>query len=172
VIEKERPDGIMVGFGGQTALNVGVDLWKRGVIQKYGIKVLGTPISGIERALSREKFRETMIEAGLPVPPSSSATSEEEAVKVAREIGYPVMVRVSFNLGGRGSTVAWTEEQLRRDVRRAFAQSYIGEVLIEKYLYHWKELEYEVMRDYKGNSAVIACIENSTRWESTRERAQ
>jgi carbamoyl-phosphate synthase large subunit len=160
VIEKERPDGIMVGFGGQTALNVGVDLWKNGVIQKYGIKVLGTPISGIERALSREKFRETMIEAGLPVPPSSSATSEEEAVKVAREIGYPVMVRVSFNLGGRGSTVAWTEEQLRRDVRRAFAQSYIGEVLIEKYLYHWKELEYEVMRDYKGNSAVIACIEN------------
>jgi len=160
VIEKERPDGIMVGFGGQTALNVGVDLWKRGVIQKYGIKVLGTPISGIERALSREKFRETMIEVGLPVPPSSSATSEEEAVKVAREIGYPVMVRVSFNLGGRGSTVAWTEEQLRRDVRRAFAQSYIGEVLIEKYLYHWKELEYEVMRDYKGNSAVIACIEN------------
>jgi carbamoyl-phosphate synthase large subunit len=160
VIEKERPDGILVGFGGQTALNAGVDLWKNGVLQRYGVKVLGTPIRGIERALSREKFRETMIRVGLPVPPSGSAQSEEEAVKLAKEIGFPVMVRVSFNLGGRGSTVAWNEEQLRRDIRRAFAQSYIGEVLIEKYLYHWKELEYEVMRDYKGNSAVIACIEN------------
>ena len=160
VIEKERPDGIMVGFGGQTALNVGVDLWDRGILQKYGVKVLGTPIDGIKRALSREKFRETMIKVGLPVPPSGSARSEEEALKVAREIGYPVMVRVSFNLGGRGSTVAWNEEDLRRDIRRALAQSYIGEVLIEKYLYHWKELEYEVMRDHKGNSAVIACIEN------------
>ena len=160
VIEKERPDGIMIGFGGQTALNVGVDLYKRGILQKYGVKVLGTPIEGIERALSREKFRETMIKVGLPVPPSLSARSEEEAIEKARQIGYPVMVRVSFNLGGRGSTVAWTEEDLKRDIGRALSQSYIHEVLIEKYLYHWIELEYEVMRDKHGNSAVIACIEN------------
>jgi carbamoyl-phosphate synthase large subunit len=160
VIEKERPDGIMIGFGGQTALNVGVDLYKRGTLQKYGVKVLGTPVDGIERALSREKFRETMIKVGLPVPPSLSAMSEEEAIEKARQIGYPVMVRVSFNLGGRGSTVAWTEEDLKRDIGRALSQSYIHEVLIEKYLYHWIELEYEVMRDKYGNSAVIACIEN------------
>ncbi|MCG2909144.1 MAG: carbamoyl-phosphate synthase large subunit, partial [Stygiolobus sp.] len=160
VIEKERPDGIMIGFGGQTALNVGVDLYKRGILQKYGVKVLGTPVEGIERALSREKFRETMIKVGLPVPPSLSAMSEEEAIEKARQIGYPVMVRVSFNLGGRGSTVAWTEEDLKRDIGRALSQSYIHEVLIEKYLYHWTELEYEVMRDKYGNSAVIACIEN------------
>lgn len=160
VIEQERPDGIMIGFGGQTALNVGVDLYKRGILQKYGVKVLGTPIEGIEKALSREKFRETMINVNLPVPPSLSAKTEEEAIQKAREIGYPVMVRVSFNLGGRGSTVAWNEEILKRDIGRAFSQSYTHEVLIEKYLYHWKELEYEVMRDSKGNSAVIACIEN------------
>ncbi|QXJ29877.1 carbamoyl-phosphate synthase (glutamine-hydrolyzing) large subunit [Saccharolobus shibatae] len=160
VIEKERPDGIMIGFGGQTALNVGVDLHKKGVLQKYSVKVLGTQIDGIEKALSREKFRETMIENNLPVPPSLSARSEEEAIKNAKIVGYPVMVRVSFNLGGRGSMVAWTEEDLKKNIRRALSQSYIGEVLIEKYLYHWIELEYEVMRDKKGNSAVIACIEN------------
>jgi carbamoyl-phosphate synthase large subunit len=160
VIERERPDAIMIGFGGQTALNVGVDLYKKGVLHKYGVKVLGTSIEGIERALSREKFRETMIEVGIPVPPSLSARSEEEALEKARQIGYPVMVRVSFNLGGRGSTVAWNEEDLKRDIGRALSQSYIHEVLIEKYLHHWIELEYEVMRDKHGNSAVIACIEN------------
>ncbi|MEM3971706.1 MAG: carbamoyl-phosphate synthase (glutamine-hydrolyzing) large subunit [Saccharolobus sp.] len=160
VIEKERPDGIMIGFGGQSALNVGVDLYKKGILQKYGIKVLGTPIEGIERALSREKFRETMLQNNLPVPPSLSARNEEEAIKSARIVGYPVMVRVSFNLGGRGSMVAWSEEELKKNIRRALSQSYIGEVLIEKYLHNWIELEYEVIRDKKGNSAVVACIEN------------
>ncbi|MEM3776977.1 MAG: carbamoyl-phosphate synthase (glutamine-hydrolyzing) large subunit [Metallosphaera sp.] len=160
VIEQERPDAIAIGFGGQTALNVGVDLFKRGILQRYDIKVLGTPIEGIERALSREKFRETMIDVKIPVPPSFSARSSDEAIKKAEEIGYPVMVRVSFNLGGRGSTVAWDRESLRKSIDRALSQSYIGEVLVEKYLNNWKELEYEVMRDSKGNSAVIACIEN------------
>ncbi|EZQ04854.1 carbamoyl phosphate synthase large subunit [Candidatus Acidianus copahuensis] len=160
VIEQERPDGILIGFGGQSALNVGVDLYKNGILQKYGVKVLGTPIEGIERALSREKFRETMINVNIPVPPSLSAKNEEEALERAREIGYPVMVRVSFNLGGRGSIVAWKENDLKKEIGRAFSQSYIHEVLIEKYLHHWKELEYEVVRDNKGNSAVIACIEN------------
>ncbi|MEM4883934.1 MAG: carbamoyl-phosphate synthase (glutamine-hydrolyzing) large subunit [Saccharolobus sp.] len=160
VIEKERPDGIMIGFGGQSALNVGVDLYKKGILQKYGIKVLGTPIEGIEKALSREKFRETMLQNNLPVPPSLSARNEEEAIKNARIVGYPVMVRVSFNLGGRGSMVAWSEEELKKNIRRALSQSYIGEVLIEKYLHNWIELEYEVIRDKKGNSAVVACIEN------------
>ncbi|MCY0849899.1 carbamoyl-phosphate synthase (glutamine-hydrolyzing) large subunit [Sulfuracidifex metallicus] len=160
VIEKERPDAVAIGFGGQTALNVGIDLFKKGILQQYGIKVLGTPIQGIERALSREKFRETMIERNLPVPPSMSATSVDEALKKAKVLGYPVMVRVSFNLGGRGSTVAWNENELRENIIRALSQSYIGEVLIEKYLHFWKELEYEVVRDSKGNAAVVACIEN------------
>lgn len=160
VIERERPDGIMISFGGQTALNVGVDLYKRGILKRYGVKVLGTSIEGIEKALSREKFKETMRGVGLPVPPSTSARNEDEAVEKAKSLGFPVMVRVSFNLGGRGSFVAWNEEEFRQKVRRAFSQSYIGEILIEKYLHHWIELEYEVMRDSNGNSAVIACIEN------------
>lgn len=160
VIEKERPDGIMIGFGGQSALNVGVDLYKRGILRKYGVKVLGTSIEGIEKALSREKFKETMRSVGLPVPPSDSARNEEEAITKAKQLGFPVIVRVSFNLGGRGSFVAWNEEEFKQKVRRAFSQSYIGEILIEKYLHHWIELEYEVMRDAYGNSAVIACIEN------------
>jgi carbamoyl-phosphate synthase large subunit len=160
VIERERPDGILIGFGGQTALNVGVDLYEKGILKKYGVKVLGTPIEGIKRALSRKEFQLTMAKRGLPVPPGASTTNEEEALKIAKEIGYPVMVRVSFNLGGGGSFVAWNEEMMKEKLKRAFSQSYIGEILIERYLYHWKELEYEVMRDYKGNSAVIACIEN------------
>ncbi|BBD71750.1 carbamoyl phosphate synthase large subunit [Sulfodiicoccus acidiphilus] len=122
--------------------------------------MLGTQIQGIEKALSREKFRETMIDHGLPVPPSFSARNEDEAVGRARELGFPVMVRVSFNLGGRGSTVAWNEESFRKEIRRALAQSYIGELLVEKYLHHWKELEYEVMRDEAGNGVVVACMEN------------
>nr|WP_048191525.1 carbamoyl-phosphate synthase (glutamine-hydrolyzing) large subunit [Pyrolobus fumarii] len=160
VIERETPDGILLGFGGQTALSLGVTLYKRGVLRKYGVKVLGTPVEGIERALSRSKFRKTMIEAGLPVPPSNAARSVEEALEIAEAIGYPVIVRVSFNLGGGGSFVAWRREELELWLRRAFAQSEIGEVLVEKYLHHWKEVEFEVVRDAYGNAAAIACMEN------------
>ncbi len=107
IIERETPDAILLGFGGQTALSLGVELWRKGVLARYGVRVLGTPVEGIERALSREKFRETMRSRGLPIPPSSAAHSVEEALEAAEEIGYPVIVRVSFNLGGRGSLVAW-----------------------------------------------------------------
>jgi len=160
VIKRERPWGIMVGFGGQTALNVGVALNKKGVFKKYGIKVLGTGIAGIETALSREKFRETMKKHYIPIPKSASAKSKEVAVKAAAAIGYPVMMRVSFNLAGRGSAVLWNEKELVGEVERAFAQSPSGEILLEKYLYGWKEIEYEVVRDYIGNCVVTACIEN------------
>lgn len=160
VIENERPDGILLGFGGQTALTLGVELEKKGVLRKYSIKVLGTQVEGIEKAISREKFRQTMIEAKLPIPPSKAVRSIEGARKAIEELKLPVMVRVSFNLGGRGSSVIWREDQIDQEISRALAQSHIGEVLIEKYLHHWKELEYEVIRDIKGNSAVVACIEN------------
>jgi carbamoyl-phosphate synthase large subunit len=160
VIRKERPWGIMVGFGGQTALNVGVELDERGVFKRYNVKVLGTSIDGVRRALSREIFRKTMKEAGIPIPPSASARSREVAIRAAKSIGYPVMLRVSFNLGGRGSAVVWNEKQLADELVRAFAQSGVGEILIEKYLHGWKEIEYEVVRDSIGNCAVTACIEN------------
>ncbi len=160
IIERETPDAILLGFGGQTALSLGVELWRKGVLARYGVRVLGTPVEGIERALSREKFRETMRSRGLPIPPSSAAHSVEEALEAAEEIGYPVIVRVSFNLGGRGSLVAWGPEQLRRGLLRAFAHSEVREVLVEKYLNGWKEVEFEVVRDGKGNSVAVACLEN------------
>ncbi len=160
VIRKERPWGIMIGFGGQTALNVGIELQKAAVLEKYAVKVLGTGIEGIETALSREKFRETMKEHGIPVPPSGSARSREVAIKTAEEIGYPVMMRVSFNLAGRGSAILHSTKELEAELERAFAQSTTGEVLLEKYLQGWKEIEYEVVRDAIGNCVVTACIEN------------
>ncbi|NPA05764.1 MAG: carbamoyl-phosphate synthase (glutamine-hydrolyzing) large subunit [Crenarchaeota archaeon] len=161
VIERERPDAILLGFGGQTALSLGVALHDSGILKKYGIRVLGTPIEGIRRALSRALFRETMIKWGLPVPPSRPARSVEEAMKHAEEIGPPVIVRVSFNLGGGGSFVAWSTEELEDYLRRAFAQSEIREVLVEKYLYHWKEIEFEVVRDQYGSMVAVACMENA-----------
>lgn len=160
VIKKEKPDGILLGFGGQSALSLGVALHDSGILEKYNIKVLGTPIEGIKKALDREKFRETMIKNNLPIPPSKAAKSVEEALKVAQEIGFPVMVRVSFNLGGRGSFVAWNEEEFKGYIVRAFAQSEIGEVLVEKYLKGWKEIEFEVVRDKDGNAVAVACLEN------------
>ena len=160
VIASEKPDGILMGFGGQTALNCGIELYESGVLKKYGIDVLGTQIKGIKSALSREEFRRLMIRIKIPVPPSTSAKTEKEALAAAQKIGYPVMMRVSFNLGGRGSAVAKNRNELEMELKRAFANSAISEVLVEKYLKGWKEIEYEVMRDGYGNAAVTACIEN------------
>ncbi|MEM4354191.1 MAG: carbamoyl-phosphate synthase (glutamine-hydrolyzing) large subunit [Candidatus Caldarchaeum sp.] len=160
IIERERPDGIMVSFGGQSALSVGVQLYRKGVLDKYGIKVLGTPIKGIEAALNRSIFRKTMLDAGLPVPPSAAAENFYEAVKAAEEIGYPVVVRISFNLGGRGSFLAHSRDELEGKLTRAFSHSMIGSILVERYLEKWKEIEYEVMRDKAGNRVSIACLEN------------
>ncbi|MEM0489939.1 MAG: carbamoyl-phosphate synthase (glutamine-hydrolyzing) large subunit [Ignisphaera sp.] len=160
VIERELPDGIMVGFGGQTALSLGVKLYDDGVLDKYGVKVLGTPIEGIRRALSRDLFQKTAKKFGIPIPPSRAVYSVEEALETAEEFGYPVMVRVSFNLGGAGSFVAWNKNDLRKRAIAAFAQSEIGEILVEKYLHHWKEIEFEIVRDAYDNVAAIACMEN------------
>jgi len=160
VIERERPDGILLGFGGQTALNCGVELARRGVLDRYGVKVLGTPIEGIVRASDRDLFRRTMIERGIPVPPSEAATSVEEALEAAERVGYPVMVRVAFNLGGAGSFVARSRRVLQEKVSKAFAQSPVKQVLVEKYLEKWKEIEFEVVRDWAGNAVAVACLEN------------
>lgn len=160
VIEKEKPDGILLGFGGQTALNCGVQLAKSGVLEKHDVKVLGTPIETIEKTEDRELFRKAMIEAGVPVPESKSATSVSEAVKIAREIGFPVIVRVAYALGGKGSGVAFNEKELKHIVKRALAQSMISQVLVEEYLGHWKEVEYEVMRDNANNCIAVCNMEN------------
>ncbi|HXX87840.1 MAG TPA: carbamoyl-phosphate synthase (glutamine-hydrolyzing) large subunit [Candidatus Acidoferrum sp.] len=160
VIEKEKPDGILLGFGGQTALNCGVQLEKEGALKKYGVKVLGTPIRAIEDTEDRELFKQAMIRANISVPRSKSAFSVEESAALAGEIGYPVIVRVAYTLGGKGSGVAHDEKELREIVNRALAQSMISQVLIEEYLNHWKELEYEVVRDSAGNCLTVCNMEN------------
>jgi carbamoyl-phosphate synthase large subunit len=160
VIEAERPDGIVLSFGGQTALNCGVMLAKRGVLDKYGVKVLGTPIWGIEVTEDRDLFRKTMLDAGIPVARSVAVYSLEEAKRVVKDFGYPVMVRVAYTLGGRGSGVAFNEFEFEEIVMRGLASSMTHQVLIEEYIGTWKQIEYEVMRDAYGNSLTVCNMEN------------
>jgi carbamoyl-phosphate synthase large subunit len=160
VIAKEKPDGVILGFGGQTALNCGTELAEHGVFDKYGVKVLGTSVEAIERADNRDLFRTTMLEANIPICPSKKATSLEEALEVAKEIGYPVMMRVAYTLGGQGTGAAYNESDLKRMVPVALAHSRIGQVLIEQYVGKWKEIEYEVIRDNEDNCMIICSMEN------------
>jgi carbamoyl-phosphate synthase large subunit len=160
VIEKERPDGILLGFGGQTALNCGVELAQRGVYEKYGVKVLGTPVEAIEATGNRELFKQAMIKANANPLRSKSATTVRDALEAANEIGYPVIVRVAYTLGGKGSGVAHDSWELRGIVTRALAQSRITQVLVEEYVGHWKEVEYEVVRDYADNCLTVCNMEN------------
>ena len=160
VIAKELPDAIMLSFGGQTALNCGVQLAKRGILDKYGVKVLGTPVQTIEDTEDRELFRQSMFRASVSIAESKSASTLEDAIKVGKEIGYPVIIRVAYTLGGKGSGVAHNEAELKDIVSRALGQSMISQVLIEEYLGHWKEVEYEVMRDYDDNCIIVCNMEN------------
>ena len=160
VIEKEKPDGILLSFGGQTALNAGMDLQERGILRKYGLEVLGTGVEAIELCDDREKFRRLMADNDVPIPRSRSAKSVNEALRAANRIGYPVMVRVAYTLGGQGSGVARNDEELASIAARGLASSRIGQVLVEEYLSKWKELEYEVMRDSEDNCAIICNMEN------------
>lgn len=160
VIQKERPDGILLGFGGQTALNCGVELAQRGVFDKYNVKVLGTPVESIERTSNRELFKQVMADANAHPLRSKSATTVKDAIAAAEEIGYPVIVRVAYTLGGKGAGVAHNAWELKEIVTRGLAQSRITQVLVEEYVGHWKELEYEVMRDYADNCLIICNMEN------------
>ena len=160
VIAKERPDGILLGFGGQTALNCGLELEKTGILQKYNVKVLGTPVQAIEDTGDRERFRQAMQKAGVPFLKSKAATSVKQAFEIADEIGYPVMVRVAYTLGGKGAGVAHNHKELKEIVTIGIAQSRINQVLVEEYVGHWKEVEYEVMRDYADNCLTVCNMEN------------
>jgi len=160
VIEKETPDGILLGFGGQTALNCGTELAEKGILKKYNVRVLGTSVEAIERADNRDLFRKTMLEAGIPIPKSKKANTIEEAVQVAKEIGYPVMIRVAYTLGGQGTGTAFNEEDLKRIVAIGLTHSRISQVLIEEYVGKWKEIEYEVLRDHDDNCMIVCSMEN------------
>lgn len=160
VIAKERPDGILLGFGGQTALNCGLELEKKGILQKYNVKVLGTPVKAIEDTGDRERFRQAMEKAGVPFLKSQAATTVKQALDIADQIGYPVMVRVAYTLGGKGAGVAHNQKELKEIATIGIAQSRINQVLVEEYVGHWKEVEYEVMRDYNDNCLTVCNMEN------------
>jgi len=150
----------MLGFGGQTALNCGVKLEELGILKKYGVRVLGTQIKGIEATEDRQRFKDSMIECGVPVLKSKTVYNFDEAKKVANELGYPVIIRVAYTLGGKGGGVAHNEIELHEIVARGLTASLVGQVLIEEYVGHWKQIEYEVMADYNGNNVIICNMEN------------
>ncbi|MCX6564638.1 MAG: carbamoyl-phosphate synthase (glutamine-hydrolyzing) large subunit [Candidatus Aminicenantes bacterium] len=158
VIAREKPDGILLSFGGQTALNCGVELWKTGVLAKRRVAVLGTPVEAIENTEDRELFNARLAEAGLKSPKGVAATTIEDGLSIARAIGYPVMARVAYALGGKGSGLSQNEDELREQLRRAFAHA--PQVLIEEYLEGWKEVEYEVVRDRDDNCITVCNMEN------------
>ncbi|MDR0785345.1 MAG: carbamoyl-phosphate synthase (glutamine-hydrolyzing) large subunit [Treponema sp.] len=158
VIEKESPDGVLLSFGGQTALNCGVALYREGVFYKYGVKPLGTPISAIEDTEDRERFVNRLDEIGVKTPRSIAVTDTETAVQAAAQIGYPVMARVAYALGGAGSGICRNESDVRRRCDKAFA--YSPQVLLEEWLGGWKEIEYEVVRDCYDNCVTVCNMEN------------
>jgi carbamoyl-phosphate synthase large subunit len=160
IIEKERPDAVLPTLGGQTALNCAVELWERGVFQKYKVEMIGARADVIKKAENRELFKEAMQKIGLHLPKSGEARTYREAVKVAEQIGFPVIIRPGFTLGGTGGGVAYNIEEFEVVANRGLEASPISEILIEESVIGWKEYEMEVMRDLKDNVVIICSIEN------------
>ena len=158
VIKKERPDSIFLSFGGQTALNCGVELSKKGILQKYGVRVLGTPVRSIEVTEDRKLFVRKLNEISVKTPKSMAVLSVKDALLAGKEIGYPVMVRVAYALGGQGSGVCNNESELRERANQAFSAA--KQILVEEYLLGWKEIEYEVVRDKYDNCITVCNMEN------------
>ena len=160
IISKERPDGLLATLGGQAGLNLAVQLAERGVLEKYGVELLGTPLEAIEKAEDREMFKETMEKLGEPIPESTIVEDVPSAVEFANEIGYPVIVRPAYTMGGTGGGIAENEEELIDIVIKGLNYSMIGQVLIERSVAGWKEIEYEVMRDGNDNCITVCNMEN------------
>ncbi|MBO4538919.1 MAG: carbamoyl-phosphate synthase large subunit [Clostridia bacterium] len=160
IIKKERPDGLLAGLGGQTGLTISMQLAEKGVLKKYGVTLLGTDIQAIKNAEDRELFRDKMKEIGQPVVPSEIAVTLEEALKAAEDIGYPVIVRPAYTLGGTGGGIAETEEELRVIAKSGLDLSPITQILVEKCISGWKEIEFETMRDGAGNVVAVCSMEN------------
>ena len=158
VIEKEKPEGILLSFGGQTALNCGLELYKKGIFKKHNVKVLGTPVEAIKLTEDRNKFTTHLAKINIPTPISQAAYSRQEAKHIATRIGYPLMVRAGYTLGGQKSGAAYDEKEL--DERVEAALSFSPQVLVEKYLHHYKEVEYEVVRDKYDNCVTVCNMEN------------
>ncbi len=158
IIARERPDGILLSFGGQTALNCGIELHKSGVLEKYGVSILGTPISAVILTEDRQEFATHLNSIHIPTPQSKTAETLEKALELGDEIGFPVMIRAGFALGGQGSGIAKDRSELEHIVSGALA--FAPQVLIEQYLHHYKEVEYEVVRDAFDNCITVCNMEN------------
>ncbi|QEL63357.1 carbamoyl-phosphate synthase arginine-specific large chain [Candidozyma auris] len=158
IIEREKPDGILLTFGGQTGLNVGVQLDKMGVFDRYGVKVLGTPIKTLETSEDRDLFAQALKEIDIPIAESIAVESVDDALDAAKNIGYPIIVRSAYSLGGLGSGFAANEQELRDLSSRSL--SLAPQILVEKSLKGWKEVEYEVVRDKDGNCITVCNMEN------------
>lgn len=160
IIEKERPDSILCGLGGQTGLTIGMQLAKDGYLDEMGVNLLGTNAEAIDKAEDRQMFRDTMVKINQPVVPSDIATTLEKAKEIADEIGYPVIIRPAFTLGGAGGGVAYNEHDLEVIAKNGLMLSPITQVLVERYIAGWKEIEFEVMRDSVGNVIAVCSMEN------------
>jgi carbamoyl-phosphate synthase large subunit len=160
IIEKERPDALLPTLGGQTALNLAVELYENGILDELGVEVLGADLEAIQTAEDRQRFKEAMAEIGLDTPRSIYARTEGDAFDAADEYGYPVVLRPSFTLGGKGGGIAYDADQLRDMIRQGLYDSPVHEVLVEESVLGWKEYELEVMRDRNDNCVIICSIEN------------
>jgi len=160
IIENERPDAILPNLGGQTGLNLTSELHRKGVLDKYGVKVIGVQVDAIERGEDRIAFKETMNRLGIEMPKSAPATSVEEAEKIAAEMGYPVVIRPAYTMGGTGGGIVYNLEELRIVASRGISASLIGQILIEESVIGWEELELEVVRDAKNQMITVCFIEN------------
>ncbi len=160
IIEKEKPDSILCGLGGQTGLTIGMQLARDGYLEKMGVQLLGTNAQAIDKAEDRQMFRDTMVKIDQPVVPSDIAYTIEHAKEIAQKIGYPVIIRPAFTLGGAGGGVAYDEKELEVIAKNGLMLSPITQVLVERYIAGWKEIEFEVMRDSAGNVIAVCSMEN------------
>ncbi len=160
VIKEERPDSVIAGMGGQTGLNIAVELHDKGILEKYNVRVIGTSIESIKEGEDRDDFKKLMERIGQPVIESKIVTSLEDGVEFANQIGYPVVVRPAYTLGGSGGGIAEDKEELKQILATGLQLSRVGQVLLEKSIKGWKEVEYEVMRDAAGNSITVCNMEN------------
>ncbi|HQN71294.1 MAG TPA: carbamoyl-phosphate synthase large subunit, partial [Smithella sp.] len=160
IIENEKPDAILPNLGGQTGLNLTSELYKKGVLEKHNVKVIGVQVDAIERGEDRIAFKETMNKLGIDMPKSEPATSVEEAEKIATKMGYPVVVRPAYTMGGTGGGIVYNLEELRLIASRGISASLIGQILIEESVIGWEELELEVVRDAKNQMITVCFIEN------------
>ena len=160
ILDKERPDGMLAGFGGQTGLNLAMELDHKGILKKYGTELLGVNRESIKKAEDREEFKKLMQEIGEPIPSSIIATSMEECYDFVKEEGFPVIIRPAYTLGGTGGGIAENMEQLEMLCYKGMENSAIGQILLEKSVAGWKEIEYEVIRDGRDNCIIICSMEN------------